>query len=163
MAITVVSVADNVKRELSDLDSDLWSEDADVLTRIVTSNVVGTETTFSFQKIATGWYQYQGVPTGLFIVGTTPYTTTATASTFYAGTDKQAPSIELTTGTDTATTITVTATAVNFAEIVAQSMERVALQNEQMADTFSVGGANQTISSSKLRKAARSRRGAYGA
>lgn len=165
MAITVVSVADNVKRELSDLDSDLWSEDSNVLERLIVSNIVGTSNTYTFQQVATGYYVYQGKPLGLFVVGTSFYSETAgVSSTFYAGTDKQAPMIKVTTGTQTGTTIAVTATPVDFAEIIAQTLETIATRADQAPDALAAGGASLTGTTrgKRLRDLANRRRGAFG-
>ncbi len=88
---------------------------AERYTGIVIGHALSTSTTYTFQAIATGYYGligYQGIC--LLTVGT-PYTQTAgVSSTIHCGWEDTAPSIVVTAGTQTGSTITVTATPVDW-------------------------------------------------
>lgn len=165
MALTTISLVDNMKEELSDLAGALFDETDAKIERLLVGQIMGLQTTWTFQQVVSGsdarWI-YQPGPLALWVAGSTYFSSDGDDYTFYAGTDQTPPSIELTSGTDANEQIVVTATQVNFREAMAIALVRAATLADQRAN-ISTGGSSYSTTDvgRKLRLAAARRRGAY--
>lgn len=165
MAITTISLVDNIKEELSDLAGALFNETDAKIERLLVGQIMGLQTTWNFQQVVTGsaarWI-YRPGPLALWVAGSTYFSSDGDDYTFYAGTDQTPPSIELTSGTDTQEQIVVTGTQVNFREAMAIALTRAGTMADQRANVATGGSSYSTTDvGRKLRRAAAARRGAY--
>ena len=164
MAITIRSIIDNMKRELNDTAGDMWSESDTQAERYVVGNFIGTEQTFVFTKIATGYYTCNVGTDALFFSSATPFSGAATDYDIDAGTDELNPFIKVTSGTETASSLTVTATRVNYRNAMADVFWWRAGIAAQEDDSINLDGSTTSAGTKtmRLKDAARRKTGAVG-
>lgn len=136
MAITVVNVADNIKDELDDAALKVFGGSSDKLNRIVAAHAISQSQTYQFEKVATGYYKLVAALENpcIWVVGSTPFTETAAAYTYDAGTHIVPAVIYVATGTDARTSIDVTGTQVDFAQIMVATLLRIATKAAMTPD-----------------------------
>lgn len=113
MANDVTSAVEAIRLMLGDTNTDTAKQillDADYEPFILPH--CDAPSTFTLQRVATGYYAWQGGPLAIFgpTTGNSPFTTTATEwqLTCAVATIYGAPSLKLTAGSDTASSIVVT-------------------------------------------------------
>lgn len=163
MAITIRNVIDNIKTELADSTGEMFGTDDAQALRYIIGNLTGTEQTFTFQKVAEGYWTINVGRDCLFYVGT-PFADGGDTVVLDSGTDTLDPFISRSAGSALGDTISVTATRCHYADAIAAIAQWRSIIADQQEDQLTMDGQTITGSSKgdKLRRLARRKTGAKG-
>lgn len=147
MSNSVISAVDALRLMLKDTNTDTAKQilsDAEYERFIVPHCL--TPGSFTLQRVATGYYAWQGSPLALFgpTTSNSPFSTTATEWTLTCAVPSiyGAPSLKLTAGSDSAGSIVVTASQIRWAKVLEDVLTFIATHKSREYSQAIGGGGS---------------------